>query len=79
MIESTVEPKSYVKVLLDDTGELVAVQMGKMFYLPSNNPNDKLPPKITKDWDLKTLTIWHNTPCCIKSGSKLICWPPCIV
>lgn len=78
MISSTEEPKYFVKVLLDETGEAVAVEKDGIFYLPCDDPTIKLPPQVNKEWDFKTMTVWHNAPCCIKSGSTLICWPPCV-
>jgi hypothetical protein len=78
MIESKVEPKAYVKILLDETGELVGVEKDGKYYLPTEFPTDKVPPLVKENWSMKTMTVWHNVPCCVKSGGQLVCWPPCI-
>ncbi len=78
MIEDTREPKAYVKVLLDKSGELVAVEKDGKFYYPSEIPIGKVPPMVRENWSVKHMTIWNNALCCILSGNKLICWPPCI-
>lgn len=78
MIESKAEPKSYVKILLDERGDLVAVERDGKYYLPAEIPADKVPPHVKENWSMKMMTIWHNAPCCVKSGTQIICWPPCV-
>lgn len=78
MNESSVEPKFFAKVLLDETGELVAVEKDGKYYLPAEIPSNKVPPTVKENWSMRIMTVWHNVPCCVMSGNKLVCWPPCV-
>ena len=77
MVESAVEPKAYVKILLDDTGDLVGAELNGKFYLATDVPSNKVPPMVQENWDMKMMSVWHNVPCCVKMGGKMVCWPPC--
>ncbi len=72
-------PKAFVKILLDDTGELIGVEKDDQFFAAQEIPDrHKVPKKVKENWDLKILKIWHNSPCCVQLGGKQVCWPPCI-
>jgi hypothetical protein len=72
------EPKAYVKVLLDEKGELLGAEKDGVFYPADEVPEHKVPHSVKEDWSLKLMKIWHNAPCCVPIGSRIVCWPPCI-
>lgn len=72
------EPKAYVKVWLDETGELIGAEKDGKFFPADEVPTNKVPHLVKENWDLKLMKIWHNAPCCVQQGGKQVCWPPCV-
>jgi hypothetical protein len=70
--------EAYVKILLDDAGELIGAERAGTFYPASEITKYKVPKKCKEGWSLKLMKIWHNSPCCVQIGTKEVCWPPCI-
>jgi hypothetical protein len=73
--------EAYVKILLDESGELIGVEAGGKTYEAEDVGHDrknKVPKKVKEGWDLKLVKVWHNSPCCVQMGTKIVCWPPCI-
>lgn len=73
--------KAYMQILLDESGELIGVKVGDKEFEAVDVGHDirnKVPKKIKEGWDLKLLKIWHNVPCCVQMGTKIVCWPPCV-
>lgn len=73
------EQKAFVKLLLDETGELIGAEKDGVFYPAEDVPQHRVPPMIKENWNLRLMKIWHrNPPCCANIGNKLVCWPPCV-
>ncbi|MHC1744735.1 MAG: hypothetical protein AB9873_17145 [Syntrophobacteraceae bacterium] len=72
------EPKAYVKVLLDEHAELIGVEKDGKFFPAEEVPEHKVPHMVKENWDLKLMKIWHNQPCCVQVGTRRVCWPPCV-
>ena len=73
------EPNAFVKVWLDEKGELIGAERDGEFYPAEVVPEHKVPPMVQENWSLRLMKIWHrNPPCCVTIGNKLVCWPPCV-
>ncbi len=70
--------EAYVKILLDKNGDLIGAEREGVFYAAAEATQDKVPKKCKEGWSIKLMSIWHNSPCCVKLGGKQVCWPPCI-
>lgn len=70
--------EAYVKILLDESGELVGAEREGIFYPAEVVTKHKVPRKVKEGWSVKVMTVWHNSPCCVQLGDRQICWPPCV-